>query len=107
MKKGELKIFYGSSGKQFAKRMSRYMHVDTGKTNIFRFTEGNTFVKVDEPIREQDFFLVHPIGLDPNNEFMELVFWIDAAKGQVQICDCYHALFSYAKADKRTKPGFP
>ncbi len=105
MKKGELKIFYGSSGGRFARRMSRYMHVDTGKTNVFRFTEGNTFVKVNEPIREQDFFLVHPIGLDPNNEFMELVFWIDAAKrASARTVTVIMPYFSYAKADKKDEP---
>ena len=105
LKKGELKIFYGSSGEQFAKRMSRYMRVDTGKTKLFRFTEGNTFVKVDEPIREQDFFLVHPIGLDPNNEFMELVFWIDAAKrASAKSVTVIMPYFSYAKADKKDEP---
>jgi len=105
MKKGELKIFYGSSGDQFARRMSRYMHVDTGKTSVFRFTEGNTFVKVNEPIREQDFFLVHPIGLDPNNEFMELIFWIDAAKrASARSVTVIMPYFSYAKADKKDEP---
>jgi len=105
MRKGELKIFAGSSGGQFARRMSRYMNVETGKTSVFRFSEGNTFVKVNEPIREQDFFLVHPIALDPNNEFMELVFWIDAAKrASARSVTVIMPYFSYAKADKKDEP---
>ncbi len=105
MKRGELKVFAGSSGQVFCERMCAYLDIPKGASEVFRFSEGNTFVKVGEPIREQDFYIVHPIGLDPNNEFMELVFWIDAAKrASARSVTVIMPYFSYAKADKKDEP---
>lgn len=101
----EIKIFAGSSGKDFAERICNYLGVELGNSNVITFTEGNTYVKVEETVREKDVYLVQSIGLHPNDEFTEILFWMDAFKrasaNRVTLIMPY---FSYAKGDKKDEP---
>lgn len=62
-------------------------------------------VRLDEPVRGRDVFIIQTIGLDPNNELMELLFFIDAARraSARSICGII-PYFSYAKGDKLDEP---
>jgi ribose-phosphate pyrophosphokinase len=98
-------IFAGSSGRQFAERMCKYLGVALRSTEVITFSEGNTYVKIGEHVRGEEVYLVQPIGLNANNEFVELLFWMDAFKragaGYVTAVIPY---FSYAKGDKKDEP---
>jgi ribose-phosphate pyrophosphokinase len=79
--------------------------VDVGKSYAIRFSEGNTFVKVEEKVRDKDVYIVQTIGLHPNDEFMELIFWIDAFKrASASSVTAILPFFSYAKGDKKDEP---
>jgi ribose-phosphate pyrophosphokinase len=98
----DIKIFAGSSGKEFAERMCRYLGVSLGKTSVRTFSEGNTYVRIEEHVRDEDVYLVLPIGIDPNNEFVELLFWMDAFKRSgARYVTAIVPYFSYAKGDKK------
>lgn len=97
-----IKIFAGSSGKDFADRMCRYLGIEGGKTEVIRFSDGNTYVKIEEHVRDEEVYLVQPIGLNPNNEFVEILFWMDAFKRSgARYVTAVIPYFSYAKADKK------
>jgi ribose-phosphate pyrophosphokinase len=98
----EIKIFAGSSGKEFAERMCKYLGIPLGRTSVRTFSEGNTYVRVEEHVRDEDVYLVLPIGIDPNNEFVELLFWLDAFKRSgARYVTAIVPYFSYAKGDKK------
>lgn len=103
--KSDIKIFAGSGSREFAQKMCDYLDVEMGASTVINFSEGNTFVRVDESIRAKDVFIVQTIGLNPNNEFTELLFWCDACKrascNSVTVVIPY---FSYAKGDKKDEP---
>ena len=80
-----IRIFAGSSNKSFAQKMCDYLGVESGLSQTITFSEGNTFVKILEKVRDKDVYMVQSIALHPNDEFMELLFWIDAFKGQAPI----------------------
>ncbi|WP_248924428.1 ribose-phosphate diphosphokinase [Paenibacillus hamazuiensis] len=102
---GEIKIFAGSSGKTFADKMCRYLGAEVGKSEVFTFSDGNTFVRVGETVRDRDVYLVQPIGLKPNDEFVEILFWIDAFKrASANSVTVILPYFSYAKGDKKDEP---
>lgn len=102
---GEIKIFAGSTGLSFAERMCRYLNVKLGKSEVFTFTEGNTFVRIGETVRDKDVYLVQPIGLKPNDEFTEILFWMDAFKrASADSVTAIIPYFSYAKGDKKDEP---
>ena len=102
---GIIKIFAGTSGRPFAERMCAYLGTQLGESYSKKFTEGNIYVKIEESIRDKDVYLVQPIGREPNDDMMELLFWIDAFKrsscNSVTVIMPY---FSYAKGDKKDEP---
>lgn len=101
----EVKIFAGSSSVNFAEKMCRYLGTEMGRSQTIRFTEGNTFVKILEKVRDKDVYIVQTIGLNPNDEFMELIFLIDAFKrSSANSVTAIIPYFSYAKGDKKDEP---
>lgn len=101
----EMKIFAGSTGKSFAERMCNYLGTELGKSKVITFSEGNTYVKVEETVRNKDVYLVQSIGLRPNEEFVEILFWVDAFKrASAHSVTVVMPYFSYAKGDKKDEP---
>ena len=79
-----IKIFAGSSSINFARKMCMHLGTEVGKSQTITFSEGNTFVKILEKVRDKDVYIVQTIGVKPNDDFMELLFLIDAFKEQAQ-----------------------
>ena len=102
---GIIKIFTGSTGKLFAQRMCDFIGAELGESEVFKFSDGNTFVRVLEPVRDKDVYVVVPIATNPNDEFVELLFWIDAFKrASANSITAIIPHFSYAKGDKKDEP---
>lgn len=99
------KIFAGSSGKEFAQSMCSFLGDKLSKSEVITFSEGNTYVKACETVRGMDVYLVQPMGMNPNNEFVEILFWADAFKrASAASVTAIMPYFSYAKADKKDEP---
>ena len=45
-----VKIFAGSSGRIFAERMCNYMGLPLSSSEVITFSEGNTFVRINESV---------------------------------------------------------
>ena len=71
-------IFAGRGGKTFAERMCEYMGCPLGESEVIRFSEGTSFVRFQKSVRDRDVYLVQPMGLNPNDQFVEMLFWLDA-----------------------------
>ena len=101
----DIKIFAGSSGLAFSKKMCKYLGVNIGDSEVITFSDGNIFIRINETVRDKDVYLLQPIGLNPNNEFVEILFWMDAFKRAS--CNSVTAIipyFGYAKGDKKDEP---
>ncbi len=102
---GDIKIFAGSTGKPFARRMCDYLGCELGDSEVITFSDGNIFVRVKETVRDKDVYVVQPIGLNPNNEFVEILFWMDALKrASAASVTAIIPYFGYAKGDKKDEP---
>lgn len=102
---GDIAIFAGSSGVSFARKMCEYLGIELGASEAIHFSDGNVFVRVKEPVRSRDVFLVLPIALDPNTELVELLFWLDAFKrASANSVTAIIPYFGYAKGDKKDEP---
>ena len=100
-----ISIFAGSGGQTFAERMCRYMGRKVGNSEVITFSEGNTFVRINESVRDRDVYLVQPIGMHSNNEFVEILFWMDAFKrANALTVTLVMPYFAYAKGDKKDEP---
>lgn len=102
---GDIKIFAGSSGMGFAKKMCSYLGNDLGDSEVIYFSDGNIFLRIKETVRNKDVYVVQPIGMSPNKEFVEILFWMDALKrASANSVTAIVPYFSYAKGDKKDEP---
>ncbi len=100
-----IRIFAGSSSIGFVRKICEYLNIEPGESETFHFSEGNTYVKIKENVRNKDIYLVQTVGLNANDSFMELLFWIDAFKrSSANSVTVIMPYFSYAKADKKDEP---
>ncbi|NLG26019.1 MAG: ribose-phosphate diphosphokinase, partial [Clostridiales bacterium] len=100
-----MSIFAGSAGQDFAERMCRYMELTLGNSQVIRFSDGNTFVRINQSVRDGAVYLVQPIGMAPNDEFVETLFWLDAFKrASARSVTLVMPYFGYAKGDKKDEP---
>ncbi len=98
-------IFAGSSGRVFAERMCSFMGKTLGSSEVITFSEGNTFVRVNESVRDRNVLLVQPIGMHSNDEFVEILFWMDAFKrANAATVTLVMPYFGYGKGDKKDEP---
>lgn len=98
-------IFAGSGGNAFAERMCRYMGRKLGSSQVIRFSDGNTFVRINDSVRDRNVYLVQPIGMRPNDEFVEILFFVDALKRSNALSvTLVMPYFGYAKGDKKDEP---
>ena len=105
---GELKIFSGTSHPDLGKKICNYLDIKTGKAEIFKFSNDNTFVRILENIREKDVFIIQPASTPVNDNLMELLIFIDAAKrasaGRISAVIPY---FPFGRTDKKDQPRVP
>lgn len=100
-----MRIFSGRSAVDFTKKVCAALNVSIGNSDTISFSEGNTFVRINEPVRGKDVYLVQSIGLKPNDEFVEILFWMDAFKrASAKSVTAIIPYFSYAKGDKKDEP---
>jgi ribose-phosphate pyrophosphokinase len=103
----DVRIFAGSSGRPFAERMCAYLGVPLRPSETIVFSEGNTYVKIGEHVRDEEVYLVQPIGAAgrANDDFAEILFWMDAFKRSgAKYATAVVPYFSYAKGDKKDEP---
>ena len=104
----ELKVFTGNAHPELAKSICDYLGSPLGESEVFKFTNGNTFVQYGENIRQRDVFLVEPFSSPVNDHIMELLIMIDAAKrasaGRITAVIPY---FAYGRTDKKDQPRVP
>ena len=77
---GQLAILAGSGNPLFAGRIAECLGVSLTPGQAQVFSEGNVFVRVLENVRGRDCFVVQGVHRPVNDNFVELLFWIDALK---------------------------
>ncbi|HLI00779.1 MAG TPA: ribose-phosphate pyrophosphokinase [Acidimicrobiales bacterium] len=98
-------LFAGSASKQLGRAIARYLGRELGASETIRFSEGNLFVRVLQNVRGRDVFIVQGTAFPANDNFMELLFWIDAFKrASASSVTAVIPYFSYAKGDKKDEP---
>ena len=98
-------IFAGSGSQQLTKKICRYLDVAAGKNEVIQFSDGNTFVRVLENVRGRHVYIIQSTIFPTNDNFMELLFWIDALKrASAESVTAVIPYLSYAKGDKKDEP---
>jgi ribose-phosphate pyrophosphokinase len=101
----EFLLFAGSGSRELGQEIGAYLGCPLGRSEVLRFQEGNLFVRVLENLRGRDAFLVQGTAFPVNDNFVELLFWIDAFKrASAASVTAVIPYFSYAKGDKKDEP---
>ncbi len=104
----EMKIFCGSAHRQLAQRICASMGVTLGDATVTSFPDGETYVKIDENIRGRDVFFVQPTCPPTNQNLMELLIMVDAAKrASAARITAVIPFFGYARQDRKDQPRVP
>jgi ribose-phosphate pyrophosphokinase len=98
-------LLAGSASRGLAEAIAAYLDHPLGESETLRFSDGNLFVRVGENVRGRDVFLVQGTAFPANDNFMELLFWIDALKrASAASVTTVIPYFTYAKGDKKDEP---
>lgn len=101
----KLSIFAARSGEAFAAKLCSCLDRPLSPSEVIRFSEGTSFVRFHESVRHRNVYLVAPIANAPNDEFTELLFWLDAFhRSSAKSITVIMPYFAYAKGDKKDEP---
>ena len=103
-----MKIFSGSAHRELARRIADYCKVPLGDATVDSFPDGETMVKFNENIRGRDVFLVQPTCPPTNQNLMELLIMVDAARRASSArITAVIPFFGYARQDRKDQPRVP
>jgi ribose-phosphate pyrophosphokinase len=98
----EIILFSGSSNPNLGKEIAKHLNIPEGKINLKKFANGETYTQFLENIRGKDVFLLQTAVNPINDNLMELLIMIDAAKrssaGRIVVVS---PNFFYARQDRK------
>ncbi|GCE45884.1 ribose-phosphate pyrophosphokinase [Thermosporothrix hazakensis] len=101
----DITIFSGSAHQELAQEIAEYLGLTLCPTTIRRFSNDCLYVQMNENCRESDVFIVQPIVPPVQENLVELLFMLDAARGasagRITAVIPYYA---YARSDKKDEP---
>ncbi len=104
----ELKVFTGNAHPDLAKAVTEYLGIPLGKSEVFEFSNENTFVRILENVRKRDTFIIQPICSPVNTSLVELLIMVDALKrasaGRITAVIPH---YSYGRSDRKDQPRVP
>jgi len=98
-----LRLFSGTSIPQLAGEVSDYINIPLGDIHLRRFSDGEIFMQIEDTIRGGDAFFIQSTSSPANDNLMELLIFIDAAKraSARNIC-AVMPYFGYARQDRKS-----
>jgi len=104
----ELKIFSGSAHLSLAQEIAHFIQVPLGDATVSSFPDGETFVRINENVRGRDVFIVQPTCPPTNQNLMELLIMVDAARrASAARITAVIPFFGYARQDRKDQPRVP
>ena len=102
---GDLAIIAGTGNPILAQTIANHLGVPLTPARAHLFSEGNVFVRIKENVRGKDVFIIQGCHYPVNDNFMQLLVWIDAARrASAQTVTAVIPFFSYAQGDKKDEP---
>lgn len=103
-----MKIISGNANIDLAKKICRHLNIPLTKVLASHFSEGETRVKIEENIRGKDLFIVQPTCPPTNDNLMELLILMDAARrASAKRITAVVPYYGYARQDRKDQPRVP
>lgn len=104
----QLVVFSGNSNRELTDEICAYIGIPTGRSEVFKFSNDNTFVRIGESVRGNDVYVVQSFAEPVNDSVMELLIMLDtlrrASAGRITAVIPY---FGYGRSDKKDQPRIP
>ena len=99
-----LMVFTGNANPKLAQEVVRHLHINLGRANVGRFSDGEVQVEILENVRGKDVFVLQSTCAPTNDNLMELLVMVDALKrasaGRITAAIPY---LGYARQDRRPR----
>lgn len=103
-----MQIFTGNAHPALARDICNYIGVPLGDATVSSFPDGETFVKINDNIRGRDVFIIQPTCPPTNQNLMELLIMVDAARrASAARITTVVPFFGYARQDRKDQPRVP
>jgi ribose-phosphate pyrophosphokinase len=97
-------VFTGNANPALAELVARHLGLPLGKAAVGRFSDGEVMVEIMEHVRGKDVFMLQPTCAPSNDNLMELLVMIDAAKrSSARRITAVIPYYGYARQDRRPR----
>jgi ribose-phosphate pyrophosphokinase len=104
----EMKIVTATAHPTLVSSICEYLGQPLCDATVTSFPDGETFVKINENIRGRDVFIVQPTCPPTNQNLMELLILVDAARrASAARITAVIPFFGYARQDRKDQPRVP
>jgi ribose-phosphate pyrophosphokinase len=101
-------LFTGNANPALAQEIAAYVGVPLGQASVTSFPNGETAVKINENVRGRDVYIVQPTAPPTNQNLMELLIMIDAARrASAMRITAVMPFYGYARQDRKDQPRVP
>src|ERR671916_2594981 len=103
-----LLLFSGSGYPELAEKIAERLDVSLGEVQLTQFSGGEMYARYEQSIRGADVFIVQSLADPVNENLMELLVMVDAAKrASAESIVAVIPWFAYSRQDRKTKPREP
>lgn len=103
-----LKIFSGNANPKLSDEIASYLGTTVGKAEVKKFSDGETWVELDENVRGMDVFVIQPTSNPANEHLMELLIMVDALKrASADRITAVIPYYGYARQERKVQPRTP
>ena len=104
----EIKLFAGNSNRPLAEKIAGELNIPLSECEVGHFSDGETNVHITDTVRGRDVFIIQSTCAPVNENLMELLIMIDAARrasaGRITAVIPY---FGYARQDRKARARDP
>jgi ribose-phosphate pyrophosphokinase len=104
----DIKIISGGAHEDFARAICSTLGIQMAERRVFRFSDGEIGLSLQESVRGTDAFLIQPTCSPVNENIMELLVIVDALKRASAFrVNAVLPYFGYARQDRKAKAREP
>ena len=103
-KLGNLKLFTGNANHELAREIAEYIGTKLGDAQVKHFSDGEISIMIDESVRGDDVYIIQPTCTPVNDNMMELLIMIDAARrASAKRITAVLPYYGYARQDRKSR----
>ena len=101
-------VFSGNANPELARDIAAYLETPLGKIKVQRFSDGETFVEINENVRGVDAFVIQPTSSPVNDHVMELLIIADTLRrASAATITAVIPYYGYGRQDRKVAPRTP